>query len=385
MRLRFPRLPQRAVKLLRLLLLASLLAFSVGLLIRYGYEQHIRHETETQRYSSLSRTGNTLNPNTATKLCAKSALQPYHPGRNYRKIYDLFVLDHELDWLEIRLHTLSAYVDYFVIVETATTAAGHKKPLYLRENWARFEQWHHQVIPHVFEQDPTDHRRPGLEDRMRDALFDQIFPTLPSTPRAANPGDVLLVSDVSELPKPSSLVTLRNCDIPRRVTLENQHYHYSFQWRQKNPVQWSYPQVTIYGGLGHGTIYPTDLRNDRGGHGWLWFLLGGMQRRYEKMALPDAGWYCEHCYGTIAEVRGAMGRFEEELNTAKNRRADSIVVRVRKGQDLFGREGQVTDRVERNQDVPGYILQHAARFKHLLDRDGHTAGFEDYVEAKRED
>jgi beta-1,4-mannosyl-glycoprotein beta-1,4-N-acetylglucosaminyltransferase len=47
-----------------------------------------------------------------------------------RKVYDLVLLSTELDWLEIRLHTVADYVDYFVIVESPTTFTGKPKPLY---------------------------------------------------------------------------------------------------------------------------------------------------------------------------------------------------------------------------------------------------------------
>jgi beta-1,4-mannosyl-glycoprotein beta-1,4-N-acetylglucosaminyltransferase len=39
-----------------------------------------------------------------------------------RKIYDLVLLSTELDWLEIRLHTVADYVDYFVVQTFSKTA-----------------------------------------------------------------------------------------------------------------------------------------------------------------------------------------------------------------------------------------------------------------------
>ena len=62
--------------------------------------------------------------------------------------------------------------------------------------------------------------------------------------------------------------------------------------------------------------------------------------------------------------------------------------RVRTGQDLFGRDDQVYDKIEAGQlDVPDYIVEQnktAGRFKHLLNRDGEDAGFEDWESALEE-
>ena len=52
--------------------------------------------------------------------------------------------------------------------------------------------------------------------------------------------------------------------------------------------------------------------------------------------------------------------------------------RVREGLDLFGRENELYDRIEDNKDAPQYVLAHADRFGHMLNRDGDNAAFLDY-------
>ena len=66
-----------------------------------------------------------------------------------RRVYDLFLLATELEWLEIRLHTLAPVVDYFVIVEAPRTFTNLLKPLYLMENWDRFAAFHHKMLQYV--------------------------------------------------------------------------------------------------------------------------------------------------------------------------------------------------------------------------------------------
>ncbi|EME78581.1 glycosyltransferase family 17 protein, partial [Pseudocercospora fijiensis CIRAD86] len=295
-----------------------------------------------------------------------------------RKVYDLFLFSHELDWLEIRLNTMAPYVDYFVIVEAPTTFTGAPKPLYLQGNWTRFSDFHPQIIHNVV----TD---PGPvlgkttwahEDYFRDALFKSVFPTLLHSEKEAQEGDVLLVSDVDEIPKPETLNVLRHCQFPDRLTLQSRFYYYSFQWLHIGE-EWPHPQATTYHGL-RGTLTPTHLRNGIGGVSiipfWSAFL-----RWYQKASISDAAWHCSSCFSTIEEMRMKMASFSHTpLNTDENRDEKTMLERVRKGLDLFGRAGERYARVEGNRDVPRYILDHWAKFKYLLNRDGEDAGFTDW-------
>ena len=78
----------------------------------------------------------------------------------------------------------------------------------------------------------------------------------------------------------------------------------------------------------------------------------------------------------------------QELDKPENSNARAIMSRVRMGQDLFGREDQIYDKIRAGQlDAPDYIVEQnkvEGRFKHLLNRDGEDAGFEDWKSAMRE-
>jgi beta-1,4-mannosyl-glycoprotein beta-1,4-N-acetylglucosaminyltransferase len=80
------------------------------------------------------------------RYCKNHNWEPYPYRESRRKIYDLFLLNTELDWLEIRLNELEHHVDYFVILESATTFTGHPKPLALHDNWKQFEKFHSKII-----------------------------------------------------------------------------------------------------------------------------------------------------------------------------------------------------------------------------------------------
>lgn len=313
-------------------------------------------------------------------MCQKNNFQLYRSkDNNSRKIYDLFLFSHELDWLEIRLNTLAPYVDYFVIVESPSTFTGMQKPLYLQDNWSNFTKFHHKIIHKVVE-DPG----PSIgmstwihEDFFRNSLFQSTFPTLVSSQREAHEGDVILVSDVDEIPKPETLNVLRHCDFPDRLTLRSHFYYYSFQWLHVGE-QWPHPQATVFHGLTN-TLTPNELRNGIGGpSSWVPFR-SSLHRWWQKADLWNAAWHCSSCFATLEEMRAKMESFSHTpLNTPENRNERTMLERVRTGQDLFGRKGQDYQRVEGNHDVPAYILERPKEFEYLLNRDGENAGFRDW-------
>ncbi|KAM0714720.1 hypothetical protein Q7P37_009737 [Cladosporium fusiforme] len=294
-----------------------------------------------------------------------------------RKVYDLVLLSTELDWLDIRLHTLAHFVDYFVVIESPTTFTGNPKPLYLNDNWYRYKDFHDKIIYRVVEDQVQSRRIWDHEDFLRNSLLESVFPGLTGTeqPKA---GDVLIVSDVDEIIRPEAALLLRHCNIPARLILRTSFYYYSFQWLHRGP-QWAHPDATVY--QGPTTISPNDLRQNLLGEEWA--PIASLRRWWDRGTLWNAGWHCSSCFATVAEMRTKMHSFSHQTwNTAENRELDTIVHRVRNGKDLFGRAGEYYDKVEDNKDVPPYVLEQFAqsgKFTYLLNRDGINAAFDDFV------
>ena len=72
----------------------------------------------------------------AQDYCQRRRWDIYSTRDQRRKIYDMFLINTELDWLEIRLHELDEAVDFFVILESSSTFQQTPKPLHLQENLA---------------------------------------------------------------------------------------------------------------------------------------------------------------------------------------------------------------------------------------------------------
>ena len=274
-------------------------------------------------------------------------------------MYDLFLADSELEWLEIRLNTLDDVVDYFVIVESSKTFTYHPKPLYFKDNYSRFQKFAHKIIYRALdfagiENNSTWER----EVYQRNALFSTVFPGLLGE-QAANDGDVILVSDLDEIPKEDTVILLKNCIFPERVTVRSQFYYYSFQWQHRGG-DWNHPQATFY--QGDDTIQPDDLR------------MGAGDRD-----LNNASWHCSSCLSTVAKMQHKIESFSHtEYDHARFKDPAQIVRRVRNGLDLFDREGQDYDKIENNQDLPTFLRVHPDKFPWIVDRDPPNANFVDF-------
>ncbi|PGH10569.1 hypothetical protein AJ79_05391 [Helicocarpus griseus UAMH5409] len=354
----------------------------------------IENERLIQARNGIGQNG--LTDQKAQELCSLYSWPVYRPPESNnlntpRKIYDIFLLSTELDWLEIRLNELNDHVDYFIIVEAATTFTNRPKPTLLTDpvHWNKFARFHHKIIHHLVDNEgEVSYSALDHEGWQRNAGFTQVFPTLGqpgahhATSAAAQPaaapqlGDVLLVADIDEIPRPATLTLLRTCDFPRRVNLRSKFYYYSFQWLHQGP-DWAHPQATYYEGL-EKTIKPDDLRMGVGG--------GSIMRNWfgKRADLFNAAWHCSSCFGTVAEMQTKIRSFSHtKFNRPEFTDKARIVERVRKGVDLFDRAGEVYERVSVNEDVPGYLSkgrEGRERFGYLIDRDGVDGGFKNFAE-----
>lgn len=354
--------PNQSKALLRALAVATFIVsfwFINRIFLRSSYKYHEWHHVSPSGGHMLPAHKDTLSEKLAEEYCQNYRLPVFPRDRNpRRKIFDLLLINTELEMLEIRLGQMAPYVDYFVILESNLTFTDKPKPLYVEENWSRFKKYHHQIIRRTMDLSNGNFSDTwSREKSSRNAMYSQVIPTLKGE-HEASIDDVLLVSDVDEILKPAVLKAMRNCQIPTKVTIHSEMYYYGFQWLQR--VDWEHPQATTY--QGPDTILPEDLRFASADHH---FMRGA--------------WHCSYCFSTVKEMAAKLASFSHtEMNTPEFRDPDNIVKRVRHGNDLFGRDYIQYDRIENNRDIPEYITKHQTRYTYLIDRDGPNAGFVDY-------
>ncbi|KAK5100432.1 hypothetical protein LTS08_005181 [Lithohypha guttulata] len=203
------------------------------------------------------------------------------------------------------------------------------------------------------------------EHYQRNAMVTQVLPNLLGK-KAPNMGDVIIVSDVDEIPRPETIDLLRNCDFPERVDIRSKFFPYSFQLHRTDG-EWYHPQATYW--RGNETILPESLRMT--------------QVAYE---FKNAAWHCTTCFSSLAEFVAKINAFShQEWNRAEFKDPDQIVRRVRTGVDLFDRGFPYQKVPENEMDVPSYLLKHKQKFTYLLDREPANANFRDYVPPMTDD
>ena len=120
------------------------------------------------------------------------------------KIYDCFTFYNEFEILEIRLHELASIVDYFILVEATKTHSGVCKPLFFSENRDRYKCFSDRII-HVVVDDmpiPDDGNRWLLENHQRRCIARGLM--------HCRPNDLILISDVDEMPSIDLISNMRN-------------------------------------------------------------------------------------------------------------------------------------------------------------------------------
>jgi len=152
------------------------------------------------------------------------------------KIYDCFTFFNELDLLELRLKILNPVVDYFVLVEATKTHAGKSKPLYFEENKKRFKEWEKKII-HIVVRDMPNPGKIYFKSnwklssvlglgRWKPEIYqrNQIKRGLNNCKNE----DIILVSDLDEIPNPGKFQELINLVKKDKVVLFDQRLYKFF-------------------------------------------------------------------------------------------------------------------------------------------------------------
>lgn len=142
------------------------------------------------------------------------------------RLWDCFLFHDELDLLEMRLTELSQIVHRFVLVESTKTFQGKPKPLVFQQHRERFALWMHRIVHVVVEPkeeggDPWANEAEQREAIGRGLLF-------------AAAHDVVLLSDVDEIPHPAKIAGLA----PREgevVALEMRMHPFAVDWEHPRP------------------------------------------------------------------------------------------------------------------------------------------------------
>lgn len=260
------------------------------------------------------------------------------------RIIDCFTFFNELDLLELRLRLLDDVVDLFVISEGNYTHSGNPKPFIFQMYRERFKKWEHKIfyIPCNLQVDDTikfnkvDAYTPEdgswyLENMQRNALAysnDKI-----------KPEDVVLLSDLDEIPHPFLLEQFKN----NRSTLRS----YPVSLVQKFSCFWinyemrgrdeNWKGTVVIPGSDWISSYPQEFRDNRNHYngiafgGWHWSYLGGIDKIKTKIE-------------SFAHTEFNRDEIKSEENLRKT---------LDEGKDIYNRDNIRFEKIDID-DVPSY-------------------------------
>ena len=138
------------------------------------------------------------------------------------KVYDCFTFFNEFELLELRLDTLWDLVDYFVIVEANKTHANEPKPFNFFERQKEFKKYYvmdDSVVPFSGVGDWS------IENNQRNNIIQGLGD--------AEPDDLILISDVDEIPNPNTIRILLDSQFDKSLDVEVIQYFFHEEFDDK--------------------------------------------------------------------------------------------------------------------------------------------------------
>ncbi len=276
-------------------------------------------------------------------------------------VYDCIPFFNELDILKLRLHILDPIVDRFIIEEATVTFSGEKKELCFEKNKAMFQEFLPKITYLVVDDSPiqaTTHERDKFQ---KNALIKGL--------EDATDEDVIILSDVDEIPNPKVLKKIIAEFNPDKVYHLAQRMFYCFinmeeisgsllsitgEFPGAEKKMWlgtkvfgkrSIPKAGIIEMREASTTAPGAVRVEDGG--WHFGYMGSRQER-------DVG----KRIGTKV-----VAAAHQEYNNADTlaEAMDKLIL----GQDIFGRDARFK-RVEVDESYPEYLLSHIEEYRYLI-------------------
>jgi hypothetical protein len=128
-------------------------------------------------------------------------------------VFDGFMLHSEVHLALLRMETLKHVVDYFVLVESNSTFTGVPKSLSFAENRQKFHDFQDKLIYVSFAFPPWDEKQNEMSQTWKREAFSRDVLLETVLARSKNPEDLLLFSDVDEIPNPFFIRFVRDCDL----------------------------------------------------------------------------------------------------------------------------------------------------------------------------
>ncbi|XP_010556220.1 PREDICTED: beta-1,4-mannosyl-glycoprotein 4-beta-N-acetylglucosaminyltransferase [Tarenaya hassleriana] len=272
---------------------------------------------------------------------------------NPRRVYDAVLFNNEVDLLTIRWKELYPYVTQFVLLESNSTFTGLPKPLVFADHRDEFEFVEPRLTyGKIGGRFRRGERNPFYEEAYQRIALDQLIRI-----SGIKDDDLLIMSDVDEIPSRHTVNLLRWCEeIPEILHLRLKNYLYSFEFLVDSK-SW------------RASVHRYRTGETRYAH-----------FRQADQILADAGWHCSFCFRRISEFVFKMKAYSHYDRVRFSRylspkRVQRVICR---GDDLFdmlpeeytfrdiiGKMGPIPHSFS-GVDLPAFLLENSDKYRFLL-------------------
>lgn len=262
-----------------------------------------------------------------------------------QRIFDCVLYSGEADVLEIRLREIGAIVDHVVLVEGDRTFSGVPREPAWNPNDPRFADFVSKVR-HVVVRDWPETDDPWVREAWQ---RNAVLSGLPD----AGPDDLVLMSDVDEIPRASAIRRMADDPDHRVFGLRLGFYYFYVDYRN---VEGPEKAITWTVAARRGELdrtSPNDLR------------YAVRDQKVPARILDDGGWHFSYLMDEAGVRRKIAAFSHQEFNTPEFLGRLDVEATVRRRADLFDRVGFVWDLVDPS-ELPTWLVENRARLGRLF-------------------
>lgn len=277
-------------------------------------------------------------------------------------IYDCIPFFNELDILKLRMQILSPYVDKFVLEESTVTFSGEPKEMIFAKNRDMFREFEDKILYVAVDNSPMS----GVTTHERDKFQkNQLIRAMTE----AKPDDIVIFSDVDEIPNPKVLQKIvQNFDQEKIYHLA-QRMFYCFlnmeevsgnllsitgEFQGVDRKQWLGTKICCFKNLPKEGIV---------------FLREVSPKDPRSVRVPDGGWHFGYMGGDgerdVAKRIGIKVQAAAHQEYNKSRYLNEAVDRLLCGEDIFDRNAKFI-RVPIDDSYPEYLREHQEEYAFLI-------------------
>lgn len=265
------------------------------------------------------------------------------------KIIDSFIFYNEIELLYYRLSILDEYVDHFILVESTHTFTGHIKPLFYAENKDKFQKFNDKIIHIVVDDMP--YKQPHInynlqqqwinEYHQRNCIKRGLDRLIIQRVLDAD-DDIILTSDVDEIPNPNVLINAKNNTLVfdhntlNRMALDM--YYYNLYYRVGEGSNWHGIKLLTFNAYKKINLSFQQMR--------VW------EYNNHVPIIKNGGWHLSY-FGSIDFIINKIGSFShQEYNNQTYLNKTELMDKIKNGVNLLNNTELVYIPIEENRNLP---------------------------------